>query len=72
MVLLDLDLDKYHLPAEEHERISQEETIHNPFASTTSIKNLNTETQKTLEETDKGIRLIECKDVDGLFKKVGI
>ena len=32
----------------------------------------NTETEKALKATDKGKGLIECKDADDLFDKVGI
>lgn len=32
----------------------------------------NAETRKVLEETDKGIGLIECKDADDLFGQLGI
>ena len=30
------------------------------------------QTRKILEETDKGVELIECKDADDLFSKLGI
>jgi DNA-damage-inducible protein J len=36
------------------------------------LKVPNPETQQVLEETDKGIGLIECKDVDDLFEQLGI
>jgi len=32
----------------------------------------NSETEKALKETDKGKGLLECKDVDDLFDKIGI
>lgn len=32
----------------------------------------NAETRKALEETDKGIGLTTCKDVDDLFDQLGI
>jgi DNA-damage-inducible protein J len=36
------------------------------------LKVPNLETQRVLEETDKGIGLIECKDADDLFDQIGI
>lgn len=36
------------------------------------VKIPNDKTRKALEESDKGIGLIECKDVDDLFGKLGI
>lgn len=36
------------------------------------LKIPNAKTRKVLEETDKGVGLIECKDIDELFKKLGI
>ena len=32
----------------------------------------NPETQRVLKETDEGIGLVECEDVDDLFDKLGI
>ncbi len=32
----------------------------------------NKETKKTLEDADKGIGLVKCKDRDDLFKQLGI
>lgn len=32
----------------------------------------NAETEKALRETDRGEGLIECKDVDDLFDKIGV
>lgn len=36
------------------------------------LKVPNAVTRQALEETDKGIGLVECKDADDLFKKLGI
>ncbi|EKD55074.1 MAG: DNA-damage-inducible protein J [uncultured bacterium] len=36
------------------------------------LKIPNVKTRKTLEETDKNIGLVECKNVDDLFKKLDI
>jgi len=36
------------------------------------LKIPNAETRKALEETDKGIGLVECKDIEDLFGKLGI
>lgn len=36
------------------------------------LKIPNDETRLALEETNKGIGLIECKDVDDFFNKMGI
>ncbi len=36
------------------------------------LKIPNAKTRKALEEADKGIGLIKCKDVDDMFKKLGI
>ena len=32
----------------------------------------NTETRKVLDETDKGKNLLECQNVEDLFKQIGI
>ena len=36
------------------------------------LKIPNAETRKALKETDKGIGLVECKDIEDLFGKLGI
>lgn len=36
------------------------------------LKIPNDETRQALEESDKGIGLTKCKDVDDLFDKIGI
>jgi len=36
------------------------------------LKIPNAETQQALNETDRGIGLISCKDADDLFNKLGI
>lgn len=36
------------------------------------LKIPNEETKRILEETDRGIGLVECKDVEDLFKKLGL
>lgn len=38
----------------------------------TMPKTPNAETEKALKETDKGKGLIECKDADDLFDKIGV
>lgn len=38
----------------------------------TELKIPNKETQKVMDETDKGIGLISCKNSEDLFKKLGI
>ena len=32
----------------------------------------NEETQKVLQETDEGKNLVECRDADDMFKKLGL
>lgn len=32
----------------------------------------NAETRKVLEETDDGIGLVECKNIEDLFNKIGL
>jgi DNA-damage-inducible protein J len=36
------------------------------------LKIPNEETQRVMDETDKGIGLISCKDSEDMFKKLGI
>lgn len=36
------------------------------------LKIPNAETRSVFEETDKGLGLIKCKDIDDLFHKLGI
>lgn len=36
------------------------------------LKIPNAETRKAMEEADKGIGLVECKDINDLFKKLDI
>ena len=32
----------------------------------------NEETQKVFQETDEGKNLVECRDADDMFKKLGL
>jgi len=36
------------------------------------LKIPNAKTRRALKETDKGIGLVKCKDINDLFKKLGI
>lgn len=37
-----------------------------------TLKVPNETTRKALEESDQGIGLVECEDIDNLFKKLGL